>query len=53
MRTADQIRREILPLFTTRNLKAKINCIPHQESTGSILLTVDALVPVKKDISST
>ena len=44
---ADQITREILPLFTTRNLKTKNDCVPHQESTGSILLTVDVLVPVK------
>jgi hypothetical protein len=44
---ADQITKEILPLFTTRNLKAKTDCVPHQESGGSIVLTVDVLVPVK------
>jgi hypothetical protein len=44
---ADQIRREILPLFTTRNVKAKIDCVPHQESAGSIVLTADVLVPAK------
>jgi hypothetical protein len=44
---AEQIRGEILPLFTTRNLSAKINCIPHQESAGSMVLTVDVLVPAQ------
>jgi hypothetical protein len=43
---AEQIRHEILPLFTTRNLKARTDCVPHQE-TGNIVLTVDALVPAK------
>lgn len=40
----DQIRREILPLFITRNLAARTDCIPHQESPGAAL-TVDILVP--------
>jgi len=44
---AEQIKAEILPLFTTRNLKAKIDCVPHQESAGSIELTVDVLAPAK------
>ncbi len=44
---AEQIRDQILPLFTTRNLKAQINCVPHQESAGNIQLAVDVLVPAK------
>lgn len=44
---AEQIKGEILPLFTTRNVKARIDCVPHQESVGSILLTVDVLAPAK------
>ena len=44
---ADQIRSEILPLFTMRNLKARIDCVPNQEPTGNIVLIVDVLVPVK------
>jgi len=42
---AEQIRSRILPLFTTRNLEARTTCVPHQESAGNILLTVDVLVP--------
>jgi hypothetical protein len=45
---AEQIQREILPLFTTRNLKSRIDCVPHQEQAGSIELTVDVLVPAKE-----
>ena len=46
---AEQIQHEILPLFTTRNVKARLNCIPHQESAGEIAFTVDVLVPAKKE----
>jgi hypothetical protein len=44
---AEQIRHDILPLFTTRNLQARLDCVPHQESAGNIALTVDVLVPAK------
>jgi hypothetical protein len=48
---AEQIQHEILPLFTTRNVKAQMDCIPHQESAGDLALTVDVLVPAKDDSS--
>ncbi len=48
---ADQIKRQILPAFSSRNLKARTDCTPHQESPGNILLTVDVLVPVKNPVS--
>ncbi len=44
---AEQIRDDILPLFTTRNVKARLDCVPHQESAGNIALTADVLVPAK------
>jgi hypothetical protein len=44
---AEQIRDKILPLFTTRNVKAQLECVPHQESAGNIALTADVLVPAK------
>jgi hypothetical protein len=44
---ADQIRTRILPLFTSRNLKAQTDCVPHQLPPGNILLDVDVLVPAK------
>jgi hypothetical protein len=44
---AEQIRDDILPLFTTRNVKVRLECVPHQESAGNIALTADVLVPAK------
>jgi hypothetical protein len=44
---AEQIRSEILPLFTTRNLKGRFTCVPHQEPAGNIELTLDVLVPAQ------
>jgi len=48
---ADQIKKQILPVFSTLNLKARTDCTPYQESPGNILLTVDVLVPVKNPVS--
>lgn len=48
---ADQIKAKILPMFSTRNLKAQTDCTPHQQPTGNILLTVDVLMPVKNSVS--
>jgi len=42
---AEQIQREILPLFTTRNVKARTMCVPHQEVAGGVQMTFDVLVP--------
>jgi hypothetical protein len=42
---AEQIRDQILPLFTTRRLQAQLNCIPHQETAGNIALSVEVLLP--------
>jgi hypothetical protein len=44
---AEQIRDNILPLFTTRNVKAQLECVPHQEPAGNIALTADVLVLAK------
>jgi hypothetical protein len=44
---AEQIQHDLLPLFTTRNVNARTDCIPHQESAGSIGFTLDVLVPAK------
>jgi hypothetical protein len=41
----DQIRHDVLPLLSTRNLVARTDCVPHQESSGRPTLTVDVLVP--------
>jgi hypothetical protein len=41
----EQLKREALPLFTTRNLKFRSTCFPHQESPGDIEFSVDVLRP--------
>ena len=41
----EQLKREALPLFTTRNLKFRSTCFPHQESAGDIQFSVDVLRP--------
>ena len=47
---AEQVRDKILPLFSTRNLKAQTECVPHQEPSGNILFTVDVLVLVRNSV---
>jgi hypothetical protein len=34
----DQFQREVLPMFSTRNVDSRMTCIPHQESGSSIRL---------------
>ena len=48
---AEQIQGEILPLFTTRNVKVQMDCIPHQEPVGDIALTVDVLIPADEEVA--
>jgi hypothetical protein len=44
---AEQIRDEILPLFTIRNVQAGFICIPHQETAGSLRFSVEVLEPAE------
>ena len=39
----EQVKQKILPLFTTRNVDFKNNCIPHQLSPGGTLLSAEVL----------
>ena len=41
----EALKRQALPLFTTRNLKFRAICFPHQESPGDIEFSVDVLRP--------
>ncbi len=41
----EQLRTKALPLFTTRNLKFRAACVPHQVSLGDIDFSVDVLRP--------
>ena len=46
----EQFRDTLLPMFTTRNLKQQITCVPHQESGSNFSLSFDvfaAPLPVK------
>jgi hypothetical protein len=45
----EQIRQKILPLFATRNVDLKSDCIPHQASATRPSLKVEVLVPDKQD----
>lgn len=39
----DQFAHEILPMFTTRELTSRMNCVPHQENPQGILLKFEVL----------
>lgn len=39
-----EVREKILPMFATRNLRAQLNCVPHQD-TGAYALDFEVLVP--------
>jgi hypothetical protein len=41
----EQLKTKALPLFTTRNLKFRSACVPHQQSLGDIDFSVDVLRP--------
>jgi hypothetical protein len=42
----EQFRREVLPLFTTRNVGGNLRCTPHQVQPWDVDLTFDVLGPV-------
>lgn len=44
----DQFARRILPLFTTRDVRNRMNCIPHQVSLGGVDLKFTVLAAVPK-----
>ncbi len=39
-----EFREKILPMFATRNLRAQLNCVPHQD-TGAYALDFEVFVP--------
>ncbi len=39
----EQFSREILPMFTTRSLESRMNCVPHQANPQGIALKFDVL----------
>jgi len=45
----EQIRQKILPLFSTRNLDSRTDCVPHQASPVGPSLKVEVLAVNQKD----
>ncbi|MGH8138732.1 MAG: hypothetical protein ACREVV_11130 [Steroidobacteraceae bacterium] len=45
----DEIRRKILPLFATRNVSYRTDCIPHQASAVGPSLKLEVLMADRKD----
>ena len=43
----EQVKKSVLPLFTTRNLAYSSDCFPHSESLVGARLSVEVLRPVK------
>jgi hypothetical protein len=43
----EQVKKSVLPLFTTRNLKYSSDCFPHSESLAGARLNVEVLRAVK------
>jgi len=48
----EQMQRKIVPLFATRNVELRVNCIPHQVSPGGASLKLDVLAPPARDPGS-
>ncbi len=48
----EQIKHDILPLFATRNVEFRDNCVPHQPNPAGVQLRADVLVADQKDGSA-
>ena len=43
----EQVRREILPMVSSRNVNIVTDCFPHQASVGGVSFKLDVLLPVE------
>ena len=48
----EQVKQQVLPLFTTRNVDLKSTCVPHQLTPGGTRLTADVLAPDQMPVSA-
>lgn len=48
----EQVKQKVLPLFTTRNVALKSECIPHQLTPGGTQLSAEVLAPEQKPTSA-
>jgi hypothetical protein len=42
----EQFSKDVLPLFTTRNVESRMTCVPHELSPGQIRLKFEVLAPL-------
>jgi hypothetical protein len=49
----EQVKQQVLPLFTTRNVDFKDVCVPHQLSPGGTHLSAEVLVPDQTKVGTT
>jgi len=40
---AEQLRDQLLPAFTTRNVQIQTSCVPHQLAAGGVKMSVEVL----------
>lgn len=48
----EQVKQKVLPLFTTRNVDLRNNCVPHQLTPGGTQLTAEVLAPDQVPVSA-
>jgi len=48
----EQVKQQVLPLFSTRNVDLKNTCVPHQLTPGGTLLKADVLAPDQLPINA-
>jgi hypothetical protein len=49
----EQVKQKVLPLFTTRTVDLKSECIPHQLTPGGTHLSAEVLAPDQTAVSAT
>jgi hypothetical protein len=48
----EQVKQQVLPLFTTRNVDLKSTCVPHQLTPGGTQLTAEVLAADQMPVSA-
>jgi hypothetical protein len=48
----EQVKQQVLPLFSTRNVDLKSTCVPHQLTPGGTQLNAEVLAPDQMQVSA-
>lgn len=48
----EQVKQQVVPLFSTRNVDLKNTCVPHQLTPGGTQLTAEVLAPDQMQVSA-